>query len=43
MGILREAQVALFTVLDKYTLADLLQQEAPLTHILMQPKTLKSV
>lgn len=43
MGILREAQVALFTVLDKYTLADLLQQEAPLTQILMQPKTLKSV
>ena len=43
MGILREAQVALFTVLDKYTLADLLQQEAPLTQILMQPKPLKSV
>jgi len=40
MGILREAQLALFDVLDKYTLADLLQQEAPLTHILMQPKTL---
>lgn len=38
IGILREAQNALFAVLDKYTLADLLQQEAPLTRILMPQK-----
>ena len=38
-GILREAQVALYAVLDKYTLADLLQQEAPLAQILMHPKS----
>ena len=43
VGILREAQVALFEVLDKYTLADLLQPEASLTHILMPPKTLLSI
>jgi Rrf2 family transcriptional regulator, nitric oxide-sensitive transcriptional repressor len=38
MGILREAQVALYSVLDKYTLADLLQQEESLSRILMHPK-----
>lgn len=39
MGMLREAQVALFAVLDKYTLADLLQQEASLAQILMYPRS----
>jgi Rrf2 family nitric oxide-sensitive transcriptional repressor len=43
MGILREAQVALFTVLDKYTLADLLQQEGPLARILIHPKSAASI
>lgn len=38
MGILREAQVAMFAVLDKYTLADLLNKESTLTRILMHPK-----
>jgi len=38
MGILHEAQAALFAVLDKYTLADLLLQEAPLACILMHPR-----
>ncbi len=33
MGILREAQSALFGVLDQYTLADLLLKEAPPTQI----------
>jgi len=42
MGILHEAQAALFEVLDKYTLADLLIQEALLTRILMPPKPLPS-
>lgn len=42
MGMLREAQVALFAVLDKYTLADLLQQEAPLAQILMYPRSVAS-
>ncbi|MGB4813117.1 MAG: Rrf2 family transcriptional regulator [Methylophilaceae bacterium] len=40
MGILREAQVALFNVLGKYTLADLLHQQEPLTRILFQSKPL---
>jgi Rrf2 family nitric oxide-sensitive transcriptional repressor len=35
MGILHEAQEALFGVLGKYTLADLLRREAPLARILM--------
>lgn len=35
IGILVEAQNALFSVLDKYTLADLLLRDAPLTAILM--------
>lgn len=35
IGILREAQNALYGVLDKYTLEDLLQRNAPLTAILM--------
>lgn len=39
IGILREAQTALFTVLEKYTLADLLQREQPLSQILMHPRT----
>lgn len=39
MGILREARIALFMVLDKYTLADLLYQEEPLARILIHPKT----
>jgi Rrf2 family nitric oxide-sensitive transcriptional repressor len=38
MGILREAQVAMFAVLDKFTLADLLNKESTLTRILMHPK-----
>jgi len=38
IGILREAQTALFTVLEKYTLADLLQREQPLSQILMYPR-----
>ncbi len=33
-GILRESQQALYQVLDKYTLADLLIDKAPLTRIL---------
>lgn len=43
VGILREAQIALFEVLDKYTLADLLQPEESLTHILMPTKALVSI
>jgi Rrf2 family nitric oxide-sensitive transcriptional repressor len=35
IGILKEAQTALYAVLDRYTLADLLQRDAPLTAILM--------
>ncbi|GBG12613.1 Rrf2 family transcriptional regulator, nitric oxide-sensitive transcriptional repressor [Novimethylophilus kurashikiensis] len=35
MGILEEAQEALFSVLGKYTLADLLRREEPLARILM--------
>lgn len=38
MGMLREAQSALFEVLDKYTLADLLRPEEPLARILLHPK-----
>jgi Rrf2 family nitric oxide-sensitive transcriptional repressor len=41
MGILREAQIALFGVLDSYTLADLLVPETQLTSILMNPKPIK--
>ncbi len=40
MAILREAQTAMFAVLDKYTLADLLLEKAPLAHILMHPRLL---
>jgi Rrf2 family transcriptional regulator, nitric oxide-sensitive transcriptional repressor len=40
MGILREAQVALYAVLDKYTLADLLTPQEPLVSILINHKTL---
>lgn len=36
IGILQEAQDALFAVLGKYTLADLLQREAPLAQLLIQ-------
>lgn len=36
IGILQEAQNALYAVLGKYTLADLLQREEPLVHLLMQ-------
>lgn len=40
IGILKEAQMALYGVLDRYTLADLLQRDAPLTAILMlMPRT----
>lgn len=35
IGILKEAQTALYGVLDRYTLADLLQTNTPLTAILM--------
>ncbi|MEZ0245590.1 MAG: Rrf2 family transcriptional regulator [Methylophilaceae bacterium] len=42
IGILREAQTALFTVLEKYTLADLLQREQPLATILMHPRAVSS-
>lgn len=42
MGMLREAQTALFKVLDKYTLADLLSQEEPLARILMYPRSIAS-
>jgi Rrf2 family transcriptional regulator, nitric oxide-sensitive transcriptional repressor len=35
MGILHEAQIALYAVLDKYTLADLLIPEEPLVSILI--------
>jgi Rrf2 family nitric oxide-sensitive transcriptional repressor len=35
IGILKEAQTALYAVLDRYTLADLLQRDAPLIAILM--------
>jgi len=42
MGMLREAQSALFKVLDKYTLADLLYQEGPLARILMHPRPVAS-
>jgi Rrf2 family nitric oxide-sensitive transcriptional repressor len=38
IGILREAQTALFAVLEKYTLADLLQREQPLATILLHPR-----
>ena len=41
-GILREAQLAFYSVLDKHTLADLLVQEASLARILMHPMTVKS-
>lgn len=41
MGILREAQIALFDVLDRYTLADLLVPETRLTSILMNPQSIK--
>jgi len=43
VGILREAQDALFAVLDNYTLADLLQPQAPLTQILMPQEKAASV
>lgn len=39
MGILSEAQVALYAVLDKYTLADLLTPQEPLVRILINHKT----
>lgn len=42
IGILREAQTALFTVLEKYTLADLLQREQPLATILMHPRAVSA-
>lgn len=43
MKILLEAQAALFEVLDKYTLADLLNQEEPLAYILMHPRPVASI
>lgn len=42
IGILREAQDALFAVLDKYTLADLLFKDAPLENILFHSRTIES-
>ncbi|OIQ98598.1 HTH-type transcriptional repressor NsrR [mine drainage metagenome] len=41
IGILREAQDALFAVLDKYTLADLLFKDTPLARILLHPKSMR--
>lgn len=41
-GILREAEDALFAVLDKYTLADLLFKEVPLANILFHPRATMS-
>lgn len=38
ISILREAQTALFDVLGKYSLADLLQKEEPLARILLYPR-----
>jgi Rrf2 family nitric oxide-sensitive transcriptional repressor len=38
VGILREAQAALFSVLERHTLADLLQNEQPLAKILFHPR-----
>lgn len=38
VGILREAQTALFAVLAKYTLADLLVNEQPLSQVLFYPR-----
>jgi Rrf2 family transcriptional regulator, nitric oxide-sensitive transcriptional repressor len=43
MGILREAQIALFEVLDRYTLADLLVPETQLTNILMNLQPIKLI
>ncbi len=43
MVILREAQTALFNVLDQYTLADLLSEQEPLARILFQVKPLQTV
>jgi Rrf2 family transcriptional regulator, nitric oxide-sensitive transcriptional repressor len=43
MGILREAQVAMFAVLDQYTLSDLLCQQEPLARILIYPKNTASM
>lgn len=37
--ILQEAQDAIYAVLDKYTLADLLHQKAPLARILLHERT----
>jgi len=42
IGILREAQTALFAVLAKYTLADLLVNEQPLAKILFYPRPVES-
>ncbi|CAG0967793.1 HTH-type transcriptional repressor NsrR [Methylophilaceae bacterium] len=39
VGILREAHAALFAVLEKYTLADLVKRQQPLTRILMHPRS----
>jgi Rrf2 family transcriptional regulator, nitric oxide-sensitive transcriptional repressor len=38
MGMLREAQSAMYGVLDQYTLADLLSKNEPLTRILLPPR-----
>jgi Rrf2 family nitric oxide-sensitive transcriptional repressor len=42
MGILREAQIALYAVLDKYTLADLLTPEEPLAIIFLKSEGVAS-
>lgn len=39
IGILREAHAALFSVLDKYTLADLMKPRQELAHILLTPRS----
>jgi Rrf2 family nitric oxide-sensitive transcriptional repressor len=38
VGILREAHNALFAVMEKYTLADLIRRKQPLERILMHPR-----
>ncbi|OIQ78356.1 HTH-type transcriptional repressor NsrR [mine drainage metagenome] len=43
IGILRMAQDALFSVLNQYTLTDLLHNDEQLTHILMHPRSTSGI